>query len=116
MAYRNSFSNNRIIQQLLMLIPLLSMRVQELAANSINVRFLFFPFSLFPWKWRESFGPTGGGDDDLAVTSSLVVMERLAEGDQVYVRILIETGNSRDSGLLATNNKATHFTGHKIAE
>jgi hypothetical protein len=46
----------------------------------------------------------------------MVILESLIQGDQIYVRILIETGNGGKSGILSTNNKATYFTGHKIAE
>jgi len=55
-----------------------------------------------------------GRDDDLHATSSVIVLQRLKQNDEVYVSMHID-GNHGDSHLMSDFSKKIHFTGLKIA-
>jgi len=56
-----------------------------------------------------------GRDDDLHATTSIIVMERLAEGDKVFVSMVI-SGPHGDSKLESDFSRKIHFTGLKISD
>ena len=58
---------------------------------------------------------SGGRDDDVLSTATVVVVERLEPGDKLYIRISIEN-NHKESSIHSTTNKAIHFTGQRISD
>ena len=57
-----------------------------------------------------------GNSDDLGVTTTVLVMERLREGDRIYVEIIIDAGGDEtESFIHSAQNKHIHFTGLKIS-
>jgi len=56
-----------------------------------------------------------GRDDDLHATTSIIVMERLREGDKVFVSMVI-SGPHGDSKLESDFSRKIHFTGLRISD
>ena len=54
-----------------------------------------------------------GRDDDIYVTSTIIVMERLRPRDQIFVQVEFESGHGQ-SKLHSTDNKEVFFVGQKI--
>ena len=56
-----------------------------------------------------------GRDDDLFVTSTVIVMERLQPRDQIFVTLDVEGRPGHAESLLySTDNKEVFFVGQKI--
>ena len=54
-------------------------------------------------------------DDDIYVTTTVVIMERLLESDQVFVRMILDEKAAVPSSLIyATSKRDISFIGQKI--
>ena len=70
-------------------------------------------YCLLPFSLIASV--SGGVDDDITTTSTVVVLERLRVGDEVYVRVEIENDHD-SSNVHSSSNRHIHFTGQRISD
>ena len=57
----------------------------------------------------------GGGHDDVLATATILVLERLEAGDQIYVRTSME-GGDEESTVHSNVNKSIYFTGQRVSD
>ena len=66
-------------------------------------------------NWAKYFD-FSGIDDDLYATSTVIIMERLMIGDQIYAEMQLDGDHGRSLILSDKLLPSIHFVGHKIAD